>query len=364
MSDKKKSELQSELVGEISSARVGVFGGTFSPLHLGHLACVRTVRSRLNLDRIHVIPAAQNPRKARTEGPSDQERLEMCRIGFEGEGEHVVVDDREIRRGGLSYTATTLESFMHEVAPENLYLIIGMDQFDDFDRWHRIDRILELANVVVVSRPGHVLPVSLVDFPEGLREHLDDFDHGFGQFRSGRTLEFVRMPDVDVSASELRKRLRTGRSVEKYMTIEVEEYIKSKGFYGPIGPRIGDGESFARFCAEALFAKKGLQVRAYDLRELTSPSEYALIASGTSTRHTVALAEAVQKAVKDEFNVFPQSVEGVSEGRWVLLDYGVMIVHIFYDFVRQEYRLEELWREGRDLGVKDSVLEAAKGSRA
>jgi nicotinate-nucleotide adenylyltransferase len=148
------------------------------------------------------------------------------------------------------------------------------------------------------------------------------------------------------------------------MTIEVEEYIKSKGFYGPIGPRIGDGESFARFCAEALFAKKGLQVRAYDLRELTSPSEYALIASGTSTRHTVALAEAVQKAVKDEFNVFPQSVEGVSEGRWVLLDYGVMIVHIFYDFVRQEYRLEELWREGRDLGVKDSVLEAAKGSRA
>jgi len=68
--------------------------------------------------------------------------------------------------------------------------------------------------------------------------------------------------------------------------------------------------------------------------------------------------------VKDEFNVFPQSVEGVSEGRWVLLDYGVMIVHIFYDFVRQEYRLEELWREGRDLGVKDSVLEATKGSRA
>jgi nicotinate-nucleotide adenylyltransferase len=98
-----------------------------------------------------------------------------------------------------------------------------------------------------------------------------------------------------------------------------------------------------------------LNVKGFDLRPTTAPTEFSLVASGTSTRHTAALAEGVLSAVKEEFNVFPQSVEGMAEGRWVLLDYGSLIVHVFYDFVRQEYRLEELWREARDLEIKDSV---------
>ncbi len=336
-------------------SRIGIFGGTFDPLHVGHLSCVRTVRSRLNLDKIFVVPAAQNPRKPRTEGPRDEERLEMCRIGFASDSEYVVVDDRELKRGGLSYTSTTLESFAKEFDSAGMHLIIGMDQFEELDRWHRIDRILELANIVVISRFGHSLPTSLLDFPEGLRPYISDFEKGFGQLTTGRHIEFVRMPDADVAATEVRKRLRTGRSVEKYMSIEVEEYIKSKNLYGPIGARVGDYEQFTRFCAEALFSKKGLNIKGFDLRPTTAPTEFALIASGTSTRHTAALAEAVQAAVKEEFNIFPQSVEGAAEGRWVLLDYGSLIVHIFYDFVRQEYRLEELWRNSKDLAIKDPL---------
>ncbi|MDX9732329.1 MAG: nicotinate (nicotinamide) nucleotide adenylyltransferase [Bdellovibrionales bacterium] len=339
--------------GEVT--RIGVFGGTFNPLHVGHIQCVRTVKSRLGLDRIHIVPAAQNPRKPKTEGPGDQDRLEMCRVGFQSDADYTVIDDREIKRGGLSYTVTTLESFAEEFPSAQLHLIIGMDQFEELDRWHRVARIFELANVVVISRPGHSLPHGLEDFPEGLRPLLSDFEKGFGQLVSGNHIEFIRMPDTDVSASELRKRLRTGRSVEKYMTIEVEEFIKSRGLYAPIGPRIGDFEQFTQFCAEALFAKKGINVRGFDLRPTTAPTEFALIASGTSTRHTSALAESVLNAVKDEFNVFPQSVEGMSEGRWVLLDYGSLIVHVFYDFARQEYRLEELWRDARELTVKDPL---------
>lgn len=335
--------------------RIGIFGGTFDPLHIGHLQCVRTVKSRLSLEKVFVVPAAQNPRKPRTEGPRDEDRLEMCRIGFASDSEYVIVDDREIKRGGLSYTATTLESFAKEFDPAGIHLIIGMDQFEELDRWHRIERILELANVVVISRVGHSLPTSLLDFPEGLRPYISDFEKGFGQLTTGRHIEFVRMPDADVSATEVRKRLRTGRSVEKYMSIEVEEFIKSKNLYGPIGARVGDYEQFTRFCADALYSKKGLNVKGFDLRPTTAPTEFALIASGTSTRHTAALAEAVQAAVKEEFNVFPQSVEGAAEGRWVLLDYGSLIVHIFYDFVRQEYRLEELWRNSKDLGIKDPI---------
>ncbi len=168
------------------------------------------------------------------------------------------------------------------------------------------------------------------------------------------------MQDVDVAASEVRKRLRTGRNVDAQISMAVEEYIKENQLYAPIGPRIGDYEAFTKFCAQALFDKKAINVRGFDLREIESATEFALIASGTSTRHASALAEAVQRAVKDEFNVFPMSVEGSTEGRWVLLDYGSLIVHVFYDFVRQEYRLEDLWKRGRDLELKDTTVPAAK----
>lgn len=335
-------------------SRIGVFGGTFNPLHVAHIQCVRTAKQRFSLDRVYVVPAAQNPRKPRTEGPKDSERLEMCKVGFASD-DFVVVDDRELKRGGLSYTVTTLESFAKEEDPSDVHLMIGMDQFDDFDRWHRIDRILELANVIVISRPGHPIPQIISDFPEGLRPYITDFEKGFAQLTTGRHIEFLRMNEVDVSASDVRKRLRTGRSVEKFLTIEVEEFIREHNLYDPIGPRIGDYEAFARFCGEALFAKKGINVRGYDLRPTTAPTEFAIVASGTSSRHTSSLAEGVLNAVKDEFNVFPQSVEGMGEGRWVLLDYGSAIVHVFYDFVRQEYRLEELWKNARDLGLKDPL---------
>ncbi len=336
-------------------SRIGIFGGTFNPLHMGHIQCVRTVRSRLSLEQVFVVPAAQNPRKPRTEGPTDEQRIEMCRIGFAADSEFVTVDDREIVRGGLSYSVTTVESFAKEHDPSDIHLIIGMDQFEDFDRWHRIGHLLELANIVVVSRIGHPIPQRISDFPEGLRPLVADFEKGFAQLTTGRHLEFLRMNDVDVSAGDVRRRIRTGRSVERFVTIEVEDFIKKHGLYGPIGPRIGDYEQFARFCGDALYNKKGLNVRGYDLRPTSAPSEFAVVASGTSTRHASALAESVLNAVKDEFNVFPQSVEGMGEGRWVLLDYGLLIVHVFYDFVRPEYRLEELWKEGRDLGLKDPL---------
>ena len=117
--------------------------------------------------------------------------------------------------------------------------------------------------------------------------------------------------------------------------------------------RIGDFKQFTEFCADVLFSKKGINVRGFDLTGVAAPSEYTLIASGTSTRHAAAMAENVVMAVKEEYNLHPQSVEGIDEGRWVLVDYGSLIIHLFYDFVRQEYNLETLWKQGKDLGLKD-----------
>lgn len=336
------------------AARVGVFGGSFNPLHMGHINALTTVHNRLGLQKINVIPAAKNPLKPPIEGPTDDQRLEMLRIGLK-DIPFVTLDDQELRRGGPSYTIETIENYAKTTAPENLFLIVGLDQFEEFDKWKDYEKILTLANLIVVSRPGHSVPFSADDLPAGLRKLVAAFDRQYIALTTERAIEFVRLQDVDVSASEVRKRLRSGRNVDRHLSIPVEEYIRAQGLYAPLGPKIGDYEAFANFCAKALYEKKGINVRGFDLRSVEGPTEFTLIASGTSTRHASSLAESVVKAVKEEYGVLPQGVEGVSEGRWVVVDYGSLIVHVFYDFVRQEYRLEDLWKQGRDLQLREET---------
>jgi nicotinate-nucleotide adenylyltransferase len=335
------------------NARVGLFGGTFNPLHMGHVNAITTVHNRIKLDEVVVIPAAKNPKKDVSEDASGEQRLTMLKRGLSEFSEFVKVDDQEVKRGGPSYSIDTVRAYSKMITPENLYVIVGLDQFNDFDRWKDFSEILTLANLVVVTRPGHTLPFAEEDMPEGLKPLVAMFDRAFIQLTTGRSIEFVRLQDMDMSSSDIRKRLRSGRNVDAHLSIGVEEYIREQNLYAPIGPLIGDYADFAKFCANALFERKAIAVRAFDLTEIDAASEYALIASGTSTRHASSLADAVQRAVKDEYNVFPMSVEGSQEGRWVLLDYGSLIVHVFYDFVRQEYRLEDLWNKGKDMGFTD-----------
>ena len=346
-------ETKSSVMADLSSIdRVGVFGGTFNPFHRGHLACIESARARLNLDRIFVVPTARNPLKAPVEGPTDEQRIEMAKLGIESL-EYASIDDQEIRRGGPSYAIETISAYAKVVAPENLHLIVGADQFESFDKWKDYGRILELANLAVIARPRHEAPFSADDMPLGLRPLVAEFDRSFAQLTSGRHIEFLRVPTLDVSATDVRKRLRTSRGVDRSLTIPVEDYIRGNGLYGPLGPKIGDFEEFTRFCAGALFDRKAIAVRGFDLRGGEAAADFTLVASGTSTRHASSLADNVMRAVKDEFNVLPQSVEGLGEGRWALLDYGALIVHVFYDFVRQEYRIEDLWRSGRDMRLVD-----------
>jgi nicotinate-nucleotide adenylyltransferase len=341
------------------SGRVGLFGGTFNPLHVGHLNIITSVGARMNLERLVVIPAARNPNKAPVEGPTDEQRLEMLRRGLEEHGDFVTIDTRELERGGASYAIDTVREYSRDVAPENLYLIVGLDQFEDFDKWKEFSSILELCNLVVISRPRHNPPFSEDDLPAGLKPLVAVFDRSYIALHSGRSIEFLRLKEFDVSSTDVRKTLRTGRNADAQITIPVEEYIREQGLYAPIGPLIGDYRVFTEFCAGVLFGKKAIGVRAFDLTETQAATEYTLIASGTSTRHASSLADAVQRAVKEEFNVFPMSIEGSQEGRWVLLDYGSLIVHIFYDFVRQEYGLENLWKTGKDLELQDPGTKAA-----
>jgi nicotinate-nucleotide adenylyltransferase len=333
--------------------RVGIFGGSFNPPHMGHINSLVTVQKKAGLDKIHVIPASQNPLKMQVAGPTNEQRLELVKRALNTYGKQFFVDDQEIRRGGLSYTIDTIMNLRKEISAEDLFLIIGADQFEEFSQWKDYQKILTEANLIVTTRPGWDIPEEADELPEYLKALVAEYDFNFIELKTGRNVQFIRLQDVEVSASEVRKLLRTARPVGKVLPLSVESYIRDNELYRPIGERVGDFEKFTSFCANVLFEKKGIQVRGFDLTAIAAPTEFTLIASGTSTRHAVSLAESVVQAVKEEYNALPLSIEGIDEGRWVLVDYGSLIVHVFYDFVRQEYSLEKLWKDGRDLNLKE-----------
>ncbi len=334
--------------------RVGLFGGSFNPFHVGHINAIQSVQKALKLDYIVVLPASQNPLKEIVDGPSAAERLQMAQLGIL-DLEFVEIDEQEIKRGGKSYSINSVESYSKLVLPENLFLILGIDQFENFDKWKDFEKILKLSNLIVLSRPGFQLPFSLDDLPSGLVSQVQEMDRQFVHLKTDRTIEFLQIKNSSVSASEIRKKLRSGRNVDKLIPIKVEEFIRSSNLYAPLKEKIADYEKFTHFCADILFSRKAIALKGYNLKGMEAPTDFTLIASGTSTRHASSLAENLIIAVKEEFNVRPQAVEGLNEGRWIVLDYGVLIVHLFYDFVRQEYQLEELWRLAKPLTLVESV---------
>lgn len=340
----------------MNKGTIALYGGTFDPFHVGHVYCIQTIFEKTKVEKVYVIPNSQNPLKNEGDGPTPEQRTAMVEVGIQ-ELENVYLDSQEVERGGKSYTIDTVKEYRKEYDPEQLFLVIGLDQFYQLAQWKNYEKLLEECNFLVVSRPGNMLPMSMDDIPEELRKHVDVLDRTFLAFKSGRTLEFLRVKGIDVAATDIRKLIRTGRGVEKYLDIKVEELIKEKNLYPLIGPKVGDYKEFTKFCADRLYYRKAVNLKGFDLSQMTAPSDFAIVTSGTSKRHTQALADWLQKEVKNQFGLNPLSIEGQDEGRWVLVDYGQLIIHIFYDYVRVEYNLESLWKKGTDLKLTDPYID-------
>lgn len=333
--------------------KIGIFGGGFNPPHMGHISCLTSVQKKAGLDKIFVIPTFQSPLKTQVDGPTPEQRLEMVKLALQGFGQQFIVDDIEIKRQGISYTIDTIKEYRKNYSADDLYLIIGADHLEIFSSWKDYKVILAECNIIVATRPGFDIPTSREQLPQFISEQVLEYDFNFIELKTGRNLQFIRIQDVDISASELRKKIRTNRPVDKYLPLAVETYVKKENLYQNLKDKIQDYTKFTEFCAHQLFSKKAIQVKGYDLTKMSALSEYAIVTSGTSTRHAVSLAENLVQAVKDEFRIHPSSLEGAEEGRWVVVDYGSLIIHIFYDYVRQEYSIEKLWREGKDMGLAD-----------
>jgi nicotinate-nucleotide adenylyltransferase len=195
------------------------------------------------------------------------------------------------------------------------------------------------------------LPASKNDMPVWLQGLVKNFRADKGVLSTGRKLFFVKLNDVDISASDIRRKIRRDENVLHLLPSQILDYIKQQKLYDKSDVLVSDYTEFAKFCAQVINSKGGLSINAYDLRELVQPAEFAVVASGTSTRHTRALSEYIIQEAKQRYGIYPQSTEGQQEGRWIVVDFGALMVHLFYDFVRNEYRIEELWQQGKRISI-------------
>jgi nicotinate-nucleotide adenylyltransferase len=189
--------------------RLGIFGGTFDPPHVGHLVVAVNVRWEIGLDRVLIVVANDPWQKSNSRDVSSAEdRLAMCEAAV-GDVDGLEVSDLEIRRGGVSLTAETLADLRDEDPQRELFLIVGSDAAAGLPTWERVEEVKRLATIVVVTRPGA---------EEGLPP-------------PGWEWRRVETPRLEVSSTDLRARVAEGRPLEYLLTPPVIDCIAERGLY-------------------------------------------------------------------------------------------------------------------------------------
>ncbi|MFG6179023.1 nicotinate-nucleotide adenylyltransferase [Halomonas sp. THAF12] len=206
-----------------------MLGGTFDPVHLGHLRSAVELHEALVLDRVHMIPAAQPPLRGVPQ-ISPRQRLTLLRLGI-GDTPGLMADPRELEREGPSYSADTLAELRQEYGPQaRLVMALGHDAFLRLADWHAPARLFALAHLVVVDRPDHeaALPAALAELVDG--REVDDVATLMAA-PAGRLLRLSLPSRMAISATEVRRRLAEGSSVRYLLPEAVEAWILEQGLY-------------------------------------------------------------------------------------------------------------------------------------
>lgn len=190
--------------------RIGVFGGTFDPIHLAHLEVARAARDAAHLDKVLFVVSARPPHKKNETQADPEQRLAMVQAALNGD-ESFEASRLEIDREGPSYTADTLDT-LHDLHPDaRLFLIIGEDSLMDLPKWRHPERILERAKLLVVPRPG--------------------FDHEYPKMLEGH-FEMLPFEEHEISSTEIRRRLAAGDASDDLLPPGVRRVIDREGLYG------------------------------------------------------------------------------------------------------------------------------------
>jgi len=197
--------------------KTGLFGGTFDPIHLGHLVMAEEARLKLGFDQVVFIPARQPWLKAELPVTAAHHRLAMVKLATDS-NPFFVVSTLELDRPGPTYTIDTVRQMREEMGPaDELFFIVGSDALADLPGWKEPDRVMELCRIVCLTRPG---------FPEAEVEALKSRLPGISD-----CLIQLDAPGIEISSTAIRERIRDGNSVRYLVPAEVEEYIRDNGLY-------------------------------------------------------------------------------------------------------------------------------------
>lgn len=219
--------------------RIGLFGGTFDPIHHGHLRAALEVKEGFALDKIYLIPAAIPPHKASGGVAGAKDRLEMIRLAVSGYSDFTV-SDVELKRSGPSYTIDTVNHFK-SILPEDtrLYLIVGLDAFLEIDTWKSYNDLFLLVSFIVMARPGAGYSSSITKWKTYEDYIKSRISHGY-EFSVAQSCyvhkekQPVFIFDVsllDISSTKIRELVKKGSSIKFLVPEKVEDFIKTKGLY-------------------------------------------------------------------------------------------------------------------------------------
>ncbi|MFL5869783.1 MAG: nicotinate-nucleotide adenylyltransferase [Solirubrobacterales bacterium] len=194
---------------------IGILGGAFNPPHIGHLVLAQEAASQLGLDRVLLMPTGEAPHKRIDPEPGAEVRLELARLAA-ADDDLVEASDLEVRQPGPSYTVRTLEELRDARPEDELFFLMGADVAAHLEQWREPERVVELARLGIAGRPG-----TLLDEVEAALERLGASDRA----------EVVKMPEIGVSSTRIRRRVATGRPIRYLVPDRVAAAIVERGIY-------------------------------------------------------------------------------------------------------------------------------------
>ena len=219
------------LLSDSRPVKIGLFGGTFNPIHFGHLRSAEEVREAFALDRIYFVPAAQPPHKGGSDLAPAAHRLRMVELAV-ADNPSFSASSVELERPGTSYSVDTIRHFLAVFQPASLLFIVGIDAFRELATWRDYPTIPRLCDLLVTSRPGLPTPSPTQLLPVALKT-LFWYDPATNVYRhtSGHSLSLHEIAGLDIAASTVRGKVREGKSIRYLVPASVEAYITHHALY-------------------------------------------------------------------------------------------------------------------------------------
>ena len=292
--------------------KIAIYGGTFDPIHHGHLIVAREALERLGADEVIFIPARVSPLRKTAPIARDEIRLLMIQAAIENEP-GFAVDDCELRRPPPSYTIDTVEQIRRRKGDATIYCLIGEDNVDKLTKWRRFADLEKMVRFVVLDRTWSTTEPCLPGYSPKNRHFCD-----------GNQKESCHW-----SVDSIFRTAGSGRDHSPRKTLPGATEITP--------------ENLARTCAELASNKKAEDIVVLDLRAISTFTDFFVICSATSEPQLKAIANEIETRLREDHSIRPVAIDGFPASQWIVLDYLQVVVHVFHRDKRSFYSLEDLW---------------------